>query len=528
LYHFKNLTETLDLGTVVIHMMAITQLTDIDADPVRLIITVNMSTIIYNTTEYEGTMTPGKKYELFASTTTKITDDSSFSAYYSLYDPTTNLYQPGYKHVLTSNYVFPANTKLTLIDLSLATPKYYYYVITPADVTAGNQELQSYNEVSYPLSKFIMMDTIGNNTYNDAAMNAQYYDSTKGSLEEFIVQVDFKDAEITTNQVNKYLYPELQNASGNLIIGALAIERPNLQFSVYVGANSTIDVTATIANTSVYNGAISQIVVESEFNNNIQLSETIYDTTYYDDNLGLLIYLTTEELDENNQLVERKVSGNKLMGSYFSIGSHHYYPDAMGDTRLKFADRVGNIRAYVNFNLMNAKIATGEYTIHVEIFGSPDGIHFSNDGAKIAGTDELDVDIILSSYGLKATLNESSLVLVNDGNPKVLSGSVAYTSVLNHANIRLRMYRRSYDTVYSTEYEEVDLADYASDTLTETNVENAYMLVSHPIANNTFTVNLSESRLLTGTYRLDFELYDVDALIGKHSLYIVIKDEHYS
>jgi len=33
--------------------------------------------------------------------------------------------------------------------------------------------------------------------------------------------------------------------------------------------------------------------------------------------------------------------------------------------------------------------------------------------------------------------------------------------------------------------------------------------------------------LLTGTYRLDFELYDNNSLIGKHEVYLVIKNEYY-
>ena len=527
LYHYKNLTETSDLGKVTIQLMAITQIDDINSELQRIVITIDLSTAVYTTSEYEGAMTPGKKYDLFTSTTTKITDNSSFSAYYSLYSANTNLYRSGYKHVLTSNYVFPENTKLTLIDLSLSEPKYYYYIVSSQDVIDATSELNTYHEVSYPLSKFIMMDTISNNTYNDATMNQLYYNSQTGSLEEFIVQVDFADAEILSNQLNKYLYPELQDANGNLIISALAIERPSLQFSVYVGANSTISVDAELSSNTLYDGNNALLQVDSTFTNNQLLSETIYDTTYFDDNLGLLIYLTKTVEDENENLIQEKVSGNALLGSYFTINGVNYYPNAAGETRLKFADRVGNIRAYITFNLTNAQIATGDYKINIEIFGSSDGIHFSNDSNKVSAIETIDTTIILSGYGLKATINDDSTVIVNDGSDKVLSGQIQYTSYLTNPNIRLRMYRRQYDAIYSTAYELVDLQDYVLDELVETTATHSYLLIQNPVQTNSYSINLKKQGMLTGTYRLDFELYDNNSYIGKHSIYVVIKNEHY-
>jgi len=38
---------------------------------------------------------------------------------------------------------------------------------------------------------------------------------------------------------------------------------------------------------------------------------------------------------------------------------------------------------------------------------------------------------------------------------------------------------------------------------------------------------MKPDNLLTGTYRLDFELYDNNAMIGKNEMYIVIKNEYY-
>ena len=163
----------------------------------------------------------------------------------------------------------------------------------------------------------------------------------------------------------------------------------------------------------------------------------------------------------------------------------------------------------------------------MEIFGSSDGLHLSTGNTNLS-TETVPVTIVLSSYGIKAELDDTSLVFANDGEAKQLSGTVTYDSVLTNPNIRLRMYRRLYNTVYSTSYELVDFQDYVTDTLTSTNVSNAYLIIRNPRSTNTFEINLETDGMLSGTYRLDFELYDNNAFIGKHPVYIVIKDESYA
>ena len=52
LYHSKNITETKDLGTAKISVMAITQLSAIASEVERFVINVNMSTALFQTDEY--------------------------------------------------------------------------------------------------------------------------------------------------------------------------------------------------------------------------------------------------------------------------------------------------------------------------------------------------------------------------------------------------------------------------------------------------------------------------------------------
>ena len=84
------------------------------------------------------------------------------------------------------------------------------------------------------------------------------------------------------------------------------------------------------------------------------------------------------------------------------------------------------------------------------------------------------------------------------------------------------MYRRQYDEAYDTDYDLVDLQDYAANTLTATNNQYEYRLSNNPSAVNTFSIPFGND-LTTGTYRLSFRLYDSDTMIGEINRYIVIK-----
>ena len=115
LNHSKNIATTGDLGKVTIQLLSIRQIDALTKETKRLIITVNLSRILYNSVDYEGAMTAGRKYELFTSTATNITSSSSISAFYSLFNTGNTIYRNGYHRALVSNYVLPLNTKITMI-----------------------------------------------------------------------------------------------------------------------------------------------------------------------------------------------------------------------------------------------------------------------------------------------------------------------------------------------------------------------------------------------------------------------------
>lgn len=510
LHHSKNISVAQDLGTVRISVMAITKLNALSNEVKRLVINVNMSTALFQTTEYEGAMTPGDKYELFTSTSNNITTKSKLSAYYGLYANDTNLYKAGYHRVLSSSYVLPLGTKITMLDFIEGSPEYYYHVITAADVSRAQAEYQTQNECSYPLSMFTRMGSKSNSSnYDDAAKNAIYYDGTDSS-EEFIFIVDFSDTEINSDQLGKTLLIEIRDSNEESIITVLGIQHSQLTYNLYANSDSTIQMSATPSDNPLYIGYSDTFEVSVGYQSSTLSGITITDTQYFDSKLGAQIYI------KNND--NHVVSGTDLTGTYFLMDNTRYYPDISGYTHIKLSDKVGNTKKWIVFNTENSSLASGSYTFVIETFASSDGIYYSRGNPVYYN---IPITIINSKYGLNPQLDNDSVVFSAD-NDKDLKFTIDYTSLLTNPNIRLALYRRKYDSVYDTNYELVDLQDYVDTTLRTTDNQYEYLLKNSPNVTETFAIPLNDT-LLTGTYRLSFRLYDDDTQIGEIVRYIVIK-----
>lgn len=513
LYHSKNLSETKKMGTVSISIMAITALDALTNETKRLVINIDLSTALYQTNEYEAAMTPGDKYSLFASTSTNITTDSKFSAYFSLYGENTNLYKAGYHRTLVSSYALPANTKITMLDIIEGSPKYYYHIITEEEETAAKQELQNYGEATYNFKIFTTMGSTSNNShYDDDAMNKVYYNNNN-SDEEFIFIVDFSSAGISSDVLNNSLLVELRDNDDQTIYSVLGIEHEQMRYNLYSNHDSIINVEASINKNPLYVGNNAIINLSTNYQNLAIGSDMIYDTKYFDSKLGLKIILK----DNNN----KEVTGNGLIGAYFLMDGKRYYPDVDGTTRIKIADKVGNVSRWLEFNTENASIATGTYKIVIETFGSPDGIYYGTD---VSAKTELELNIINSIYGLKSTLSPENVVIDTtlQEDAKNMKFTISYDSGLSNPVIHMSLYRRKYDSIYDTDYELVDLNDYVSQALFKTDIEKEYVLISDPEPVNELNLLLN-SNVKTGTYKLEFKLYDGNTYIGKAKNYIIIK-----
>lgn len=516
LYHSKNLETSGDMGTVTISLVAITAKNDLENEIKRININVNLNRAIYTTNDYEGTITQGKVYEMFAPSTVNITSTSAFTTYYSLFvESNDSIYRNGYHRVLASTYNFPENTKITMIDLlSGATPEYYYYVVTNNDYQSNINN----DDITYDLSKFVRMGSSNaNNHYDDVVKNSLYYNSsTHYAEEEFIFIVDFKESGIDEDVINKSLLLELRSSDNEIILSVIGVEQQQLFYNLYANKDSIINVDANMSSNDVYIGEKVNVNVYTNFVQQSIASNPIIDTNFYDYKSGIKLSI----LDSENNVV----NGSSLMGLSYTIGNNIYYPRFDGTTRINIAERIANVSTRIVINTEGSNLASGNYKLLIESFASPDGIYYG-----LTSSDRVELPFVVKNtiYGLMVIANDNELVIdkttgLNQNDNNTITFNINYSSGLLNPNLRISLYRRDYSEVYSNTYNLVDLEDYFSDQFTETNLENVYMLFDPPTSTMTSIVHLKDN-LTSGTYKVVFGLYDNNTFIGDVCKYIVIK-----
>lgn len=521
LYHSKNLMTEGNLGTAVISLLAITPVDALTNTVERININVSISRALYDSNDYEGTMTPGREYEMFSSSKTDVTTTSSISAYYSLFvNSETNIYREGYHRVLSSSLLFPVNTKITMIDFASGDkPVYYYYVVNEEDNNALMDEYNAYGTASYPLSKFIKMGSSSpTNNYDDATANQTYYRASQQmAYEEFIFIVDFKDSNLASTYLNNSLLIELRTDTEQTLYTVLGIQHDSLIYNLYYDQDAVIEVDAELDKDVVYLGETAQLTVTTNFNQQIDSQQnTIIDTNFYEKKLGVKLTF----FDQNGN----QVNGVDLMGISLSYNNQLYYPRSDGTIRINLAERVANVKSIINISTLNSNLTSGTYSILVESFYSPDGIYF---GIESSDQATVSFDVYEKIYGLEVNMDDNTVIIDSTtgytlNNDNLLNFDITYSSGLINPNIRLAMYRRNYNDIYSSTYDIVNINDYITTTLVESNEPNIFKIFNAPRNHETLQLYLKE-KLTTGTYKLEFILYDNDTFIGEVSKYIIIK-----
>ena len=518
LYHSENISEKQKLGSVKIRFQAQIPENDLNVKIAYIDIIINMSTALYQNDFYEAAIAPGEEFELFTTTETDITESSVFSTYYSLYIPEfskTDYYEKYEqdKHVIVSRlksgaaYAFPEKTKITMIDM--VTNRYYYYVVTSDDEKSG--------KYVYNLADFVVMGS-DTNHYDEKEACKKYYNAEQDLIyENFIFHIDFGENKINSDIDRNSLLMELRDNDEQTLIGVLGIQRDAMVYSVYKNRDAKINVTASVNKKVVYRGKKFILTVETDFKQDVVESKTVYDTAYFNDKMGIKISI----FDNNGN----RLNSDTLLGVTFELNGIKYYPRIDGTVRICTAEKVSNVLSKIVVDTANNTVlATGDYTIKVESFGSPDGIYY---GIKSSDTASAKVTIVESTYGLKVTTGDKEKIVDKDtgkteqGNNS-MSVNIEYSSGLDNPSLTMLLYRRDYSSIYSQKYELVDLADYINDVPSEIKNEKEYIISKEP----TQTINYYssfKSNLVTGTYKIVIRLYDDDEFIGQAYEYVIIK-----
>ena len=507
----KNISENKNLGTATIEL----EVTYLENDEMKirrvfidLMISTN-NTISLANDYYEGAITPGRKYSMFPTTNTSITSNSSLSTYYSLYlgnYSTQDKYYDdfvGYKHWLISTCVLPAKTKITMIDRSGSTVKYYYYIVTPEDEASGKRE--------YPFIDFTAMGSTDEKYSSDQSYYIKDMDIV---LEEFIFQVDFADITLANTLSNQRLIVELRDLWDNTTKLTVNTDQYPMIFNLYSDKEAIKSVDASTNKQFIYMGESFGIDLSTVYEYQIENSEIIYDTTHFDDQLGVKLTI----LEGSTPL-----TSSDLTGIYIELDGNRYYARADGSFRMKIADAVSNVLTNMIVYTTNGSLETATYTFQFETFGSLDGVYFSS----AIATDSFNLQIINTDYGLTAELDENSVLIdkttgftKNDNNE--LNFTINYQAEFENPKLHVSLYRRDYDNIYTSTYSLVNLADYVSNTLTATSTQNEYLVTDNLQETQNFNLMLKDN-LVTGTYKVVFSLYDGENYIGNVEKMIIIK-----
>ena len=529
LYHAKNIEMVGDLGTVLINMEASYPKPGAEYESIVKYVTVkiNIEAITYSDGDkYDASITYGKKYSMPITTPVNITPKSQFTEYYSLISngEMKDIYgiNHDYYRTLVSSYVFPVGTTITLIDLSLDSPKYYYYEVNNTNYQQKVSQMNVDNEVSYTLSDFVAMDsTTLSNKYNDSAKNLEYYDSDMGmAYEEFLFIFDFKNANINSAQLDNEVLFELRTDEDRTSVTVLdkRQEDRDMVFNIYTTSNIALSQVVDTANTNYYYDSPNTTVYSTQVSYSTSgTSQKVIDTNYEASSMGVNIQLFDSQ--------GTSVSSSMLSGTKITINNVDYFVDSDGIFRIKLADKVTNVIRNMNITV-DSLLPAGNYTMKYSIIASSDGLHASDlnvptftQNIQVISAD----NVITVSNNDKTKLYFGDTGLNADGN-KINTYQVKYSSTLENANLRLSIYKRNTNTSNTTAYTEIEFSKLFDNTMTGTGSTIYPYEVTLPFGTSPYSIPLTvNSNAKSGTYKLVFKLCDNDQVVDTDEAYLIVK-----
>lgn len=527
LYHPKNITKEGDVGSVLITMQSEEPINEIESKFQYVTITVNIVARNYNDgNSYDASITYDKKYEMPSATSVNITNQSQFTAYYSLYALGTlkEIYGENYEnyHVLTSTYALPAGTQITMIDYGydINNPQYYYFDITDDVYTESVNQLNDTGEITYRLSDFIKMgSTSSDNNYSDLTANKKYFDGTSTAMEEFVFIFDLKETTTTGEHLENSILFELRDSDDIEIITVLGIRRALMQFNLYDSSNVVLQENMSSASEYLYYNIVNKL----DFQSIVGYDQTtngaaIIDTNYESSAMGLNMYVYDNDMNQ--------VSSSLLSGTVLKVDGVSNFSDSDGVFRIKLAGKVSNLSKTMDL-LVDKVLPPGNYTLRFVLFASDDGKHNSSLEKSAI------VDIPVTVVG-----DENAIVVTTDDKIKVVDGDtglnqlgtktneyvLTYLSVLHQPNVRVNLYKRDTIDKDTTNYTEVDFNTLFTNQLSAS-AESTYLYEKSLEAkindDNVYNFELQDN-LISGTYKLVFRLYDGSQLIEEENEYIIV------
>lgn len=383
-------------------------------------------------------------------------------------------------HNIVTNVSLPISTRMTLIDN--INHKYYYYVV-------------DYNCSDSCVYSFDLFKEIGRSS-------DKYYIDSSVINEDYTLVLDFSDSTIneSINNINININATLDDV----------VVRPTLinsnKFSVNSLEKSNHVFTTTFDGEIVYNSdSLTEIMIDN------LLSSDIYDTSYYDKNLGI----TIEFVDSSYNLVNNKYLKNFV----FRVNDKVYSPGNDGVIRANLGT---DVLSQVNLSIITYQgdfdLEEGTYYLRIGGFTSLDGLF----------TDSYIGDYILVPVIVEPVVNirtdytfnvDIISPIVDFSKSNIVDFNILYDNIEN-PNIKVSLYKKDKLTAYNQDYSLVDLQEYSLDNLNKY-IDSFYDI--DVLDTGVYSINLDSSKFDKTGYRFDFDLYDGNNKIGSISKYVIVR-----
>lgn len=427
-----------------------------------------------------------------------ITDKSSVSLKF-VYQDTVD-YIDGSKHQIISNVLLPENTIITIIDK--LKNKVYNYKTTNGmygyDECINNDCKATYN--------FELFNELGTtNKFNES-------DYTGEINEEFIINIDFKNAKITEDieLINILLNLYNESETKNTILSSVK------SFSIKVQNDAYLTITSQFEDTINYSEDAEYIIdfntkLNYKYNDNVK----IFDTTFEDKTISLAIKLLSSE----GTVIEKKYLKNIL----FMIGDKKYSPSSDGIVRINLNKGLNDITDNLKIQTFkdNSKLEKGDYKFELSLYAAYDGIYSNKYLTKLEIPVYVGENIYKNNTSFNVLMNNEDKIISTDTNE--FNFSFLSDNISENSNIKVSLYKKNKLSAYDQGYTIVDLGNYIEKDILDKYQENIYYATKDIKNNGTLNINLNTSLLDKNGYMFVFELYEDEKMVSKVSKKFIVK-----
>lgn len=428
-----------------------------------------------------------------------ITKNSSVSLKFTYQDVIE--YSGNDKHQLISNTLLPENTILTIIDKIYN--KVYVYTTTNEDY--GYDECIDNN--CYATYDFTLFNEVGT---TNKFQESSYTDIIN---EEFIINISFKNTEITENLDSVKVWLNLFNETEE----KSTIKSTIKDFNVNVLSDAYFTLTSQFEDVINYNENAKYVIdFSTKLNYKYLNNYKIYDTSFEDKAIGLAIKL----LSPNDEVVEKKYLKNFL----FLLGDKKYSPSSDGIVRIKLDSGISDITDDLIIQTFkdNSELEKGDYKFEISLYAAYDGV-YSNEYLE-----KIEIPVYVGENTYKNNINFN--VLMSDEDKIITTDSNEFNfdfllndDALRKFNVKVSLYKKNLLKATDQNYTIIDLGNYVVSPVLEKFDDNIYYVSKDVKNNDKLSININTGLLEKNGYMFVFELYEDDKIVSKVSKKFIVK-----